>query len=342
MPSKAKPARPGTLLGAALDDLAAALRGGRSSLAIATPFLSLPVAELLIRSSAEGQARTRRLLTAVNVAAVEGGYLDPDAIRSFVDAGFDVRSLRNLHAKVVLVDRRWGIVGSGNLTVAGSNGGNAELGVVLDERQAAAAQGKHFDQWWEAAKPVDMAALRRLRRRKRPRSPERRQREGQGGFFRAAVGEELNAFASRKRGSGYWLKIMYGSPERGRVAHWRGESWVSDRHTRRNGKVLGRPGYKVGDHLVIYLSRTEPKGCPAIVRVTDEPRFDPELVAAQGYPGDEETWGWVTPVRGVAAVPIARAPGLADLGVASTSVRQHGHIHLSPETYHRALRKIRG
>lgn len=132
-------ASPGELLASALAELDLALRSSRESIEIATPFLSLPVAEQLVRAGDEGRADECRLVTAVNDAAVLGGYLDPSTIEAFIDAGFEVRSLRNLHAKVVVVDRVWGIVGSGNLTSAGLDGHNAELGVVLSRAQARAA-----------------------------------------------------------------------------------------------------------------------------------------------------------------------------------------------------------
>lgn len=214
------PASAGSLLGVALDDLAAAVRAARQRVLIATPFLSLPVAQLLVRAADTSTAREKRLLTAVNVAAVEGGYLDPFAVQAFVDAGFEVGSLRNLHAKSVLVDDAWGLVGSGNMTVAGANGGKAELGVVLTRTQARQARKEHFDAWWAHGKPVDIAALHRLDRH-RPARPERRQRDGQGGMFSAPVGRELASFSRDRRNSGYWLKVMYGNADRAARASWK-------------------------------------------------------------------------------------------------------------------------
>jgi phosphatidylserine/phosphatidylglycerophosphate/cardiolipin synthase-like enzyme len=153
--------------------MARGLRGARRKVDIATPFLSKPVAGLLVRES--HNARQRRILTAVNGPAVAGGYLDPLGVEIFIEAGFETRSLRNLHAKVVLADTSWGLVGSGNLTVAGSNGANAELGVVLTSAQIRRARG-HFEEWWSAAEPVDLSYLRRLARTRRPKAPERQQR----------------------------------------------------------------------------------------------------------------------------------------------------------------------
>lgn len=339
MTARASMSRPGALLGSALGDLEGALRASNRSILIATPFMSLPVADLLVRAADESRARVCRLITAVNDAAVAGGYLDPLAVERFVDAGFEVKSLRNLHAKVVLVDRKWGLVGSGNLTAAGLDGGNAELGVVLGGKQTDAAQREHFASWWQAAEAVDMERLRRIRSL-RPASPQRRQRAGQGGIWtpRARATPRL---PKRRGGGGYWLKIMYDLPGRHPASHWRSGSWVSDRHTfSADGRPARRPTYEIGDHLVVYLTGGTRQACPAILSVTREPVFDPNRVAREGRPGDEERWGWLTETEGVRAADVADAPTLSDIGVASDSVRQQGHIRLTSEQYRLAYKAL--
>jgi len=91
------------------------------------------------------------LITALNESAVAGGYLSTEALEDFVAAQFEVRSLRNLHAKVLLADSSWGFIGSGNLTEAGANRRNAELGIVLSPQQARKADRRYFERWWNAA-----------------------------------------------------------------------------------------------------------------------------------------------------------------------------------------------
>jgi hypothetical protein len=334
------PAGTGSLLGVGLDDMVYALRRARKSVSIATPFLSRQVAALLVRESYG--AYRRRLLIALNEAAVAGGYLDPRGVQEFIEAGFEVRSLRNLHAKVVLSDERWGLVGSGNLTVAGSNGGNAELGVVLGPSQARTAQRRHFDQWWKAAEALDERYLHSLQRRRRPALPERQQRAGRGGIFAIDPGTELAAFIGDPSRGSYWLKIMHHRPERAKLASWRGDFWISDVHRLRpsDGEPLLKPSYKVGDRLVIYLSREGRRACPAIVRVTRTPRYEPARVRREGWPDDYKKWSWVTEVVGERAVALDRGPTLADLDVSSASVRQHSRIRLSHAQFQRALAKI--
>ncbi|MET0602117.1 MAG: phospholipase D-like domain-containing protein [Baekduia sp.] len=189
------PARTGTLVGAGLAEMADACRRARRTVDIATPFLSADVAAYLVRACDEGSARDRRLITALNAAAVEGGYLDPDGIEELIEAGFEAKSLRNLHAKVLLADGNWGLIGSGNLTVAGSNGGNAELGIVLGPTQAKAARRAHFDSWWDAAEPLDVKWLRTLNRHK-PSNLGRRRREGRGGVWPSRANVDLGGFST--------------------------------------------------------------------------------------------------------------------------------------------------
>jgi hypothetical protein len=332
----------GALIGAGLDDIVHALRGARNSIAIATPFLSHQVAALLVREAIG--IPNRRLLIALNDAAVEGGYLDPRGVAEFLRGDFQIRSLRNLHAKVVVVDRRWALVGSGNLTVAGSNGGNAELGVVLSPSQARKAIGSFFEAWWTAGEPLDVARLRRLANRRRPASPERRQRAGQGGLFKTDAGSELKAFVDDPARGGYWLKIMHHRPERESENNWRGNFWISDVHRLRpsDGAPLLKPNYRLGDRLVIYLSREGRRACPAIVRVTGLPRYDPDTVRREGRPDDYKSWSWVTEVEGERVVSMDKAPTLADIGIKASSIRQHSRIRMNHRQFQRALAAIPG
>jgi hypothetical protein len=332
----------GTLLDAGLADMAAALKQARTSISIATPFLSRSVAGHLVRAADESVARRRRLLTALNDQAVAGGYLSIDGIEDFVAANFEVRSLRNLHAKVLITDTHWALIGSGNLTEAGSNGRNAELGVVLSPQQARDAARLHFDRWWKAAEPLDMSYMKTLRKRARPSAPEKRRRKGRGGIYRSNAGVDLTDLRTNKLNSGYWLKTQYYSADRAKASHWKGRTWVSDGHTERpdGGKPLYEPTYKVGEHLVIYLIRGPRSACPAIVRVTTPAEYDPDLVAEQDSPEAAERWSWVTWVEALRAIDLSEAPELKDLGVASRSVGQHGHIHLDRAQYRKALDSI--
>lgn len=335
------PVAPGKLLEAGLLDMAQALRRARHRICIATPFLSASVAGHLIRAADEGRASNRRLIVALNDSAVAGGYLSIPAIEEFLIAQFEVRSLRNLHAKVLIVDSSWALIGSGNLTEAGANGQNAELGIVLSKKQAHEAESSFFARWWQAAEPLDLRYMRRLAELSQPKVPERRRRKGQGGIYRPHRSVALVDLRAKHQ-SGYWLKTQYYSEDRARASHWKGTTWVSDGHGEVPGRKgpLHRPSYKVGEHLVIYLTRTAHQACPAIVRVSAEPEFDPELVEREDSAQSAERWGWVTRVQVLCATDLSMAPTLEDLGIAGRSVGQHGHIHISREQYRRALAAI--
>jgi hypothetical protein len=80
------------------------------------------------------------------------------------------------------------------------------------------------------------------------------------------------------------------------------------------------PSYEVGAELLVYTTSGR---CPAIVRVVDEPRWDPDAVDAAN-PGDGDRWGMYTPVRLVSAVDLADAPALETLGVPRRAVARRG------------------
>lgn len=121
---------------------------------LASPFLTRPIAEEIAERSSENV--DRRLLTALVAGSVQVGALSPEALGLLASDGWEIRSIRNLHAKLSIVDRSWGLVGSGNLTNAGlgsTKKGNVELGVVLDSAQMEAASSI-YEGWWREADEV--------------------------------------------------------------------------------------------------------------------------------------------------------------------------------------------
>jgi hypothetical protein len=61
-----------------------------------------------------------------------------------------VRTLANLHAKMCLVDD-WVLLGSGNLSAAGLDGLNAELGIATNDPAITEPAGDQVQVWWERA-----------------------------------------------------------------------------------------------------------------------------------------------------------------------------------------------
>jgi len=314
------------------DELYARLQAATSEVFIASPFLSAEVAhQVVLRTAASGAGRFR-LLTCLSPAATSQGVLDPQGLLELAEAGWELRSGRNLHAKVSLVDRRWGLIGSGNLTVRGLGGedvrASAELGVVLSRSQVREAEEIAL-RWWEEAESIGPEEIEKC--------PPRRRRQGRQ---RSAVGPDLGQKdaleGTPEQRSGIWLKMIYDRTETRGPEWWDSHGWVSDRHLLREGdRPILRPSYQEGDLLVLYVVG---RGCPAIVEVTRAAEFEPERVREDpdAQPDDWKRWGWVTEVHCIHSVPVEQAPSLRDIGVASASVKRHGHIQLGPQQLARA------
>jgi PLD-like domain len=291
------------------------------------------------------------LLTALNDEAVARGYLDPAGLRLLAESGFEIRSIRNLHAKFVLVDRDWGVVGSGNLTskgLAGKRRRNLELGVVLTTSQVVAAR-KIAMRWWQRSGLVDDEVLSKYVGLERSAGSGRRRSGGVGPFVDGEDdGEAMPDLGRRARGgrrarTGLWLKMLYHHTRRDTPDWWRRVKWISDGRPLPSPKrLVGGPRYAVGDLLVFYLLE---KGgpvrcCPAVAEVESEPAYDPEFVAANGAPGDELQWPWVTKVKVLDSTSLEDAPTLDDLEIAPQSVRQQGRIVLEARQFEAARVQI--
>jgi len=320
------------------DELYAGVRTAEDEILIVSPFITREIAKQVAQRAGASKAKKLRLLTCLSPAATAAGVLDRDALLDLLRARWELRTGRNLHAKVTLVDREWGLLGSGNLTVRGLGGeeigGNAELGAVLSATQVARAH-RIVGRWWKEAKPIDQAMVEACP----PRS-----RGGSG--KRSAIGPDLGSKPESSEGrpsrghTGFWLKMVYDSEERRGSEWWTHQDWLSDRHLLREGKrPILQPTYRKGDLLVLYVVG---RGCPAIVEVTRTAEFEPKLVREDpgSRPDDWSRWGWVTKMVCRHSVPLDKAPTLGDIGVATSSVRRHGRIRLSPEQFARARTEL--
>jgi hypothetical protein len=124
-----------------------------------------------------------------------------------------------------------------------------------------------------------------------------------------------------------WLKMIGATDNRLE------NEWLRDRYDLAKMvrfPVNKRPtGVSGDDRLVLYAAGWERIYGIAVVQ-SDEARFEPR--------SDEERWPWVLDVVTPVAVPrLDTAPTREELGVASTSVRQQSHIHLSDAKYERAI-----
>src|SRR4051812_19325760 len=89
----------------------------------------------------------------------------------------------------------------------------------------------------------------------------------------------------------------------------------------RDGEPVMRPASEPGGLAVVYIAG--PYRCPAVVEITGEAEFE----------SGERRWGWRTPVRVLARVPIEDAPLLEEIGVPPVAVGRQSRLRLTPEQF---------
>jgi PLD-like domain len=324
----------GELVTYARTELLARIRGAEQRVWLASPFLSKPVAEEIVTAVEESSAGERRLLTALVAGSVQMRVLDPSALETLLNSGFELCSVSNLHAKLSLIDTSWGLVGSGNLTNAGLGGegrAKVELGVSLDAGQIASV-AELFARWWDGADPIgagviaEYAALPRLK-----------QSPGQPGDYGAPVtvglpqslGDILAEDELTALGRGYWVKSNY---QRHDDATWWNRGWISD---------WRQASYEIGDLIVLYLSAKDdgPAICPAVVRVTEHSQFASEWIAEHGDPEAAQQWPYRTMIDVVGEVPIESGARLEEFGLSGQSL-QGGYCSIARQQFGEALRAM--
>jgi len=161
---------------------------------------------------------------------------------------------------------------------------------------------------------------------------------------------------------GWWLKLVHWTDSREDASYWREAPWVTDAPGNTSSLWNKRPRpalhevlpahgprYAVGDTLVVCI--TNARGCPpelvrkvpAILEVTEEPRWDPPLVDREGYrPHEGDRWGVVTAVRCLHAVNPDIAPMVEEIDVMRSSLNQKGYRHLTDEQGERARSLLEG
>ncbi len=297
----------GALVTYARPELLSRVCSARDRIWLVSPFLTTSVALEIAEAAKDASAGDLRLLTALTPRSVQAGVLNPAALTILLGERFEIASIPNLHAKVSLVDSDWGLVGSGNLTgtgLGGAEGGNVELGVLLDQVQREAASDLVESWWRDEAKLVtaeELSAFSALP--KFPPPPDKP----------TAVGELLNLAgrqgleglliedgetASRRN---YWIKSNYHRPD---DEQWWYRNWISD---------WRRGPYQEGDLIVLYLSARDngPARCPAVAEVTSPSRWDPEWVRQHRDEEAAERWPYVTQTSVIGDVPIANGAKLA-------------------------------
>jgi hypothetical protein len=136
-----------------LDEVIERMSAAQRQILLAAPYLSeaigIRLADAIIDARSASTGLDTRLLSALVRRAATTSFLSVKALAAMRDGGVVIASIPNLHAKVVLIDD-WALVGSGNLTQAGLDLLNVELGLAScgPEVQDVAAI---FDSWWDEA-----------------------------------------------------------------------------------------------------------------------------------------------------------------------------------------------
>lgn len=139
---------------------------------LAAPFLTFRIAQWLSTLPACRRG-DRRLLVAWASDALDHGYLSANGVDHLRLAGFEVKDLPTLHAKLLVVGSSRAYVGSGNLTSFGIDGINSELGLLLSGALAKDVKAQ-FEAWWSQAHNLTETDLAAAKQREARRAVELR------------------------------------------------------------------------------------------------------------------------------------------------------------------------
>jgi len=147
--------------------LAGNIRQARQ-LCIASPFVTRAGLEpVLAELTRRGRHLEVTLLTSLDVLAALTQALDVEALRALMALSNEHCPVRvfhvpDLHAKVYLLDQRSAVVGSGNMTHAGTGGPNKELGVVVTGKNDLAILLAKLEKWRGTRVPLTEEELIRF------------------------------------------------------------------------------------------------------------------------------------------------------------------------------------
>ena len=127
-------------------EISDALRIDASELRIICPFIKKGAIERIL----EHHPSKIQVITRFNLVDFAEGVSDIEALRELLDAGADIRGIKNLHAKIYLFSDKRAIVTSANLTKAALER-NHEFGLVAEDESLIKACRDYFDDLWSRA-----------------------------------------------------------------------------------------------------------------------------------------------------------------------------------------------
>lgn len=297
---------------------------------LASPFISIAVAQELARRATLSD-HSWYLLTRSDPSAAAGGFLSLDGLQLLLDAGVEITNCPNLHAKAFVVGRRFGLLGSANLTSAGlgfSSSSNHELSVRLEGTAVRRLQ-KKLDRLWESGSNLGQRELDQLRKRTEalpppplgPRTASGAKNDQLAGVVRKIVDDARGVDAT------LWVKSVESTPS---ADDWDPSGWFSSHSA-------NRPGFVAGDLVLLYSK--EAGGCVGVLEVLDEPRYDPGFVGDRLGAVDGQRWPWVnTAVPRLMPLGEVVVPG-SEMGI-STRGLQQGRVHIGVEDFEGVVRTL--
>ncbi|MBD2763526.1 phospholipase D family protein [Kocuria sp. cx-116] len=292
---------------------------------LTSPYLAFDVCRRIAEAAQSSQV-SWTLVTTLDPSAVANGYLSVKGLRRMMESGVDIQHVERLHAKCFIVGHR-AMLGSANLTGAGlgsSPTANRELGVELDQEQAASARAT-IASW--SARTVDQGDLDQLLvRSKELTGTERTQRDRLDTVSALQLAEQLLEDARDPERS-LWLKLKYGEPS---MEGWRQESRFAS-------PKKSRPGFRPGDLVFICSKKT--RDCYAVVEVVSEPVFRPADYIEETDPASVERWPWVNYTKPRLVPAKLMELKLDELGVHGRGL-QNGHVRLQFDQFTAGVRAL--
>jgi hypothetical protein len=120
-----------------------ALNGDTSKLQVVCPFIKRRAVERLLAS----QPNSIQVITRFNLNEFAQGVSDLSALKVLLDAGAEIRGVKNLHAKIYLFGDSRAIVTSANLTQAALER-NHEFGFVAEDKEIIQSCRTYFQGLW--------------------------------------------------------------------------------------------------------------------------------------------------------------------------------------------------
>ena len=315
----------GRLIDTATEWLKAAITNPDGNVVLTSPYLSVDVCQQ-IAMAAKSSKVSWTLVTRLDPSAVANGYLSVEGLRRMLDSDVDIQHVERLHAKCFIVGHR-AMLGSANLTGAGlgsSSTANRELGVELDQEQAASARAM-IASW--PARTVGQGDLDQLlERSKELTGTEHTQRDRLDAVSALQLAEQLLEDA-RDHDRSLWLKLKYGEPS----------LEGSRKKSRFASPKKGRPGFKPGDLVIICSKKTH--DCYAVVEVVTDPVLRPADYTAETDPVSVERWPWVNYTKPRLVPEKLMELKLDELGVHGRGL-QNGHVRLQFDQFTAGVRAL--